>query len=103
MPRKTKRRKGELSLPAVPGQGPDETVDTAPQELAGAAAADTACLVGELHLRRGEYPKAVAAFTRAIENSPTGDAYQGRARAYRALADQDERKAQEQSAGNKSQ
>jgi hypothetical protein len=57
------------------------------------AGADTACLVGELHLSRGDYANAIAAFTRAIDNGSTVDAYEGRARAYRALADADERMA----------
>jgi Plasmid pRiA4b ORF-3-like protein len=57
------------------------------------AGADAACLVGELHLSRGDYPNAIAAFTRAIENGSTVDAYEGRARAYRALAEADERQA----------
>ncbi len=56
--------------------------------------ADAACLVGELHLKRGEYQKAVEAFSRAIENHPTADAYQGRAQAYRGLAADDEREAE---------
>jgi uncharacterized protein HemY len=59
-------------------------------------AADAACLVGEIHLKNGEYEKAVQAFTQAIDTNPTPDAYQGRAEAYRALADGDERTAQEQ-------
>ncbi len=62
-------------------------------DLQASAKADMACLVGELHLRKGDYAKAVAAFTRAIEASPTVDAYEGRAKAYRALAQQDEREA----------
>jgi hypothetical protein len=64
-------------------------------EIGRTAAADTACLVGELHLRQGEYEKAVQAFTQAIESNPTADVYEGRARAYQALADRDERKARE--------
>jgi tetratricopeptide (TPR) repeat protein len=58
-------------------------------------AADVGCLVGELHLRQGDYLHAVEAFTRAIENSPSADAYEGRARAYSALALADERQAAE--------
>ena len=57
------------------------------------AAADVGCLIGEMHLGKGEYHKAVEAFSRAIENQPTADAYEGRAKAYRALAEQDERTA----------
>jgi hypothetical protein len=56
-------------------------------------ASDLACLVGELHLSRREYDKALAAFNRAIAVSPTADAYQGRANAYRALALEDEQRA----------
>ncbi len=57
-------------------------------------AADVGCLIGEMHLQHEEYPKAVEAFSRAVETNPTADAYEGRARAYRALADLDERAAQ---------
>ncbi len=57
--------------------------------------ADTACLVAEMHLSQGEYHKAVEAFTRAIAMNPTVDAYEGRARAYRALAAADEQVAQQ--------
>jgi tetratricopeptide (TPR) repeat protein len=63
--------------------------------IPASAAADVGCLIGEMHLGKGEYPKAIEAFTRAIENQPTADAYQGRASAYRALADLDEQKARE--------
>jgi len=59
------------------------------------AAADMGCLIGEMHLGKGDYGKAVEAFTRSIESNPSPDVYEGRARAYRALALQDERKAQE--------
>jgi hypothetical protein len=65
------------------------------QELGGPEAADTACLVGELHLSRGDHGKAVEAFSRAIELRPTTDAFLGRARAYRALAEADERSARQ--------
>lgn len=58
------------------------------------AGADTACLVGEVHLDKGEFLRAVEAFTRAIASQPNVDAYEGRSRAYRALADADERSAQ---------
>lgn len=64
------------------------------EHIEHSAAADVGCLIGELHLSRGEYHKAVAAFTRAIDNEPTPDVYEGRARAYRALAEEDERRAQ---------
>jgi len=63
--------------------------------LDASEAADAACLVGELHLSERAYQKAVEAFTRAIENNPTVDAYEGRARAYQGLAAVDERKAEE--------
>jgi tetratricopeptide (TPR) repeat protein len=66
----------------------------APEHLADGAAADVGCLVGEHHLARGDYAKAVEAFTRAIETNPSADEYEGRARAYRALAEADERAAQ---------
>jgi len=55
--------------------------------------ADVGLLVGEYHLQRKEYAQAVEAFTRAIATSPTPDAYDGRARAYIALAQEDERRA----------
>jgi hypothetical protein len=58
--------------------------------LEESTAADVGCLIGEMHLGKGEYHNAVEAFTRAIENEPTADAYEGRARAYRALAALDE-------------
>jgi len=64
-------------------------------DIGRTSAADAAVLVGELHLRQGDYTKAIAAFTRAIENGPTADAYQGRAKAYRGLAEIDELKARE--------
>lgn len=67
--------------------------DVGSQELGGAEAADTACLVGELHLSRGDCGKAIEAFSRAIGLHPTADAYQGRARAYRVLAEQDDERA----------
>ena len=53
------------------------------------AAADMGCLLGEMHLREGEFEKAIEAFTRAIDTRPAADLYEGRARAYRALADRD--------------
>jgi tetratricopeptide (TPR) repeat protein len=62
--------------------------------IGGGAAADMGCLIGELHLRQGEYGKAVEAFTRAIESQPAADLYEGRARAYRGLAAEDERRAE---------
>lgn len=56
-------------------------------------AADVGCLIGEMHLHNQEFHKAIEAFSRAIDNNPAADAYQGRARAYRALAELDERAA----------
>jgi tetratricopeptide (TPR) repeat protein len=65
------------------------------QGLDDGEAADAACLVAELHLSKGDYQKAIEAFTRALETNPTVDAYQGRASAHRALAIEDEVAAQE--------
>src|SRR5262249_46993073 len=62
-------------------------------KLDGTAASDVGCLIGELHLERGEYQKAVEAFTRAIENEPCPDAYLGGGGAYRARAAFDEEQA----------
>jgi tetratricopeptide (TPR) repeat protein len=61
----------------------------------GVEAADVGCLIGEMHLRDGDFARAVEAFTRAIETNPAADEYEGRARAYRALAFADERRALE--------
>ena len=87
---KVLRRRG-----ADPAQvtGADAGAAGAPQAISGEAAADMSCLIGELHLSKGNYAKAVEAFSRAIETSPNPDAYLGRARAYRALAALDERQA----------
>ena len=63
------------------------------EAIAGGTAADMGCLIGEMHLRQGEYEKAVEAFTRALETQPAADLYEGRARAYRGIAEQDERDA----------
>ena len=52
--------------------------------------ADMGCLIGEMHLRQGEFEKAIEAFTRAIDTHPAPDLFEGRARAYRALAERDE-------------
>jgi tetratricopeptide (TPR) repeat protein len=71
-----------------------DSEDTSAGSLDGQAA-DVGCLVGELHLRQGDYLHAVEAFTRAIENTPSADAFEGRARAYQALALADERRAAE--------
>ncbi len=59
------------------------------------SAADMSCLVGDLHLKVCEFEKAVDAFSRAIQNRPSVDAYEGRARAYRGLAEEDERAARQ--------
>lgn len=61
--------------------------------LDGSAAADVGCLIGEMHLSRGEYSKAIDAFSRALETEVSADAFEGRARAYRALAAEDEARA----------
>lgn len=53
-------------------------------------AAEVGCLIGEMHLKQGEYEKAVEAFTRALETQSAPDLYEGRARAYRGLAERDE-------------
>src|SRR5262245_27411232 len=45
--------------------------EDAPGDISTSAAADTACLVGEMHLRQGAYEKAIEAFSRAIENNPS--------------------------------
>ncbi|MBY0228094.1 MAG: tetratricopeptide repeat protein [Gemmataceae bacterium] len=60
----------------------------------GESAADMGCLVGEMHLRQGEYEKAIEAFSRAIESTPAADLYEGRARAFKGLAEQDMERAQ---------
>ena len=66
------------------------------EEIPEGAAADVSLLIGEMHLKDGEFARAIEAFTRAIEANPqAADEYEGRARAYRALAAEDERKARE--------
>jgi tetratricopeptide (TPR) repeat protein len=65
------------------------------KDLVGEAAADMACLTGEMLLKEGKYDKAIEAFTRAIEGRPSADLYEERARAYRGLAERDERRAVE--------
>jgi tetratricopeptide (TPR) repeat protein len=86
------------------GQSPPQFVDgrgaagdrTAPATHLPDAAADVSLLIGEMHLKEGEFARAIEAFTRAIENNPqAADEYEGRARAYRALAARDERQARE--------
>jgi hypothetical protein len=80
------RRIGD-SPPQHPDEG-EEGIDV--PDLDGSIAADTACLIGELHLSKGDFVKAADAFSRAIRSCPTADAYEGRAKAYRALAEADE-------------
>jgi hypothetical protein len=105
MPRKIQEeayRKG--LIPFLPSEVVSDAADEdQPEEVSGTgmsrtSTADAAVLVGELHLRQGEYVKAIAAFTQAIENSPTADAYQGRAKAHRGLAEIDEQKARDHAA-----
>jgi tetratricopeptide (TPR) repeat protein len=66
----------------------------AAEPFENSTAADMGCLVGEMHLKQGEWEKAIEAFTRAIETQPSADLYEGRARAYRGLAEQDIERAQ---------
>ena len=94
--KKSKAKKKGKKASDIPAQ--EGGKENTPGAFSHIEAADAACLVGELHLQKGDYLKAIEAFTRAIESHPTPDAYQGRAQAYRALADSDERRAQEQSA-----
>jgi hypothetical protein len=101
--KKLKRKKPALARIAVQLREqfsrlgtPTEPVDAdGDVPLTEGASADVGILVGEHHLRQKEYARAVEAFTRAIENRPTADAYEGRARAYQALAAADDRKAAE--------
>jgi hypothetical protein len=74
--------------------GAESLTDAGDGTITDDAAADVGLLVGEQHLRDGNFALALAAFTRAIEVEPTPDSYEGRASAYRGLADADERKAQ---------
>ena len=67
--------------------------DDALTEASSGGAADVGCLVGEMHLSKGEYARAVEAFTRSLVVSPTPDAFEGRAKAYRGLAALDEQRA----------
>jgi tetratricopeptide (TPR) repeat protein len=71
----------------------NEEEEAEDEDINPTSAADAACLVGELHLSKGEFEKAVQAFTQAIEGNPTADAYEGRAKAYFALAERDQRAA----------
>lgn len=54
------------------------------------AMADMGCLIGEMHLKQNEFEKAIEAFSRAIDTHPAPDLFEGRARAFRALAERDE-------------
>jgi hypothetical protein len=72
----------------------ETTVEERDRPIGNSEAADAACLVGELHLSKGNFRKAIEAFTRAIEEHATADAYEGRARAFRELAAADEGAAQ---------
>jgi tetratricopeptide (TPR) repeat protein len=80
---------------AAPADDPPPPVPHAPGEIPDAAASDVGCLIGELHLTKGDYGRAVEAFSRSLAVAATADAYEGRARAYRALAEDDERRAKE--------
>jgi tetratricopeptide (TPR) repeat protein len=75
--------------------GAEDGPEVAAADTLDGAAADVGCLVGEMHLREHEYQKAIEAFTRAIETSPTADAFEGRARAYHALARADVARAEQ--------
>jgi tetratricopeptide (TPR) repeat protein len=79
--------------PDAVASGPSAGSPDPEQPLPDGAAADMGCLIGELHLSKGDYAKAVEAFTRSIANNPSADVYEGRARAYRALAAEDESRA----------
>ena len=88
------------------GQSPPQYAEKGGEAAAAGlpgAAADVSLLIGEMHLKDGEYARAVEAFTRSIEaDSKAADEYEGRARAYRALAAADERRARElRAAGRK--
>ncbi len=78
---------GELLAQGAPGAF---AVEEEEDEFGEEPTADTAILVAEMHLKNEEFSKAIVAFTRAIEMNPTVDAFEGRAKACRALAEQDE-------------
>ena len=89
------RRVGESPPQYGDGRAAPAVEEGAPAHLPDAAA-DVSLLIGEMHLKQGQYARAVEAFTRAIEADPkAADEYEGRARAYRALAARDERRALE--------
>jgi hypothetical protein len=89
LPKVTKR-----AGPNPPPLSKKETVAEENNLLSVSAVADTACLIGEMHLKKGAYAKAVEAFSRALAAGPMADAYEGRAKAYRLLAAEDDRSAQ---------
>ena len=70
-------------------------ISNAVAALPQGAAADVGCLIGEMHVNNREYHKASEAFGRALASDPTPDAHAGRARAYRELAELDDRAATE--------
>jgi hypothetical protein len=80
---------------AAPVEEPPPAAPHAPGEMPDGAASDVGCLIGELHLSKGDFGRAIEAFGRSLAVTATADACEGRARAYRALADQDERRALE--------
>jgi hypothetical protein len=96
--RRLKRKSAELAhladvLHVLYQDGRADGAVNQAEDFGGGAAADVGLLVAEMHLNKGEYEKAVEAFSRALDSKPTADAYEGRARAFRALADEDERRA----------
>jgi hypothetical protein len=98
--RATYKRVAELVRAKYEAHSEEENSDSVPSAdgaaaLPEGAAADVGCLIGEMHLHNHEYHKAIEAFSRAIANDPTPDAYAGRARAYRALAALDDQAAGE--------
>jgi hypothetical protein len=101
--RRLRRQKAALARIAEGIRDRYEAYRTAPPEepsldgegMTAGAAADVGCLIGEAHLSRGDFEKAVEAFSRSIEGMATADACEGRARAYRALAERDEHRARE--------
>jgi tetratricopeptide (TPR) repeat protein len=74
-------------------QGGEDKDDKGQVLYTEGATADVGLLVGEEHLRQHEYARAVEAFTRSLRTNPSADAYEGRARAYHALALADEARA----------
>lgn len=96
--RATLKRVAEVLRAKYQANHEEDADGAAPSDGAAAPegeAADVGCLIGEMHLQNHEYHKAVEAFSRAIANDATPDAYAGRARAYRALAALDDHAAAE--------